>query len=241
MKLPNGEVGDTFEIATVVELAYRSLHFCTDPVRVTWGRFLVLIRGLVLVSAIPVVVFADVAPFNSAADVVKGFQSDLIAVMKLAQKLDYQGRYERLAPAVKKSHDLAGIARIVVGRHWSKLTNEQKEKFIETFSQLSIATYANKFASYTSEEFRFVSAQETANGDRYVRTLLLDSKGEEIRFDYLLRRHDDRWTIVNIIVDGVSDLALKRSEYSGIVRREGYDALIAKLEEKIVRYAGSEK
>ncbi len=187
----------------------------------------------------PRVVLADVQKPDSAAEVVMRFQSDLIRVMKQADRLGYQGRYEQLAPAIKQSHDLVEIARIALGRHWRKLTKEQKKRFIKTFSQLSIATYANKFDSYSSEEFRFVSAHDTDKGDRFVRTLLVDAAGEEIQLDYLLRQHDGRWAIINIIADGVSDLALKRSEYSRVLRRDGYDALIRRLEEKITRYSGS--
>jgi len=42
---------------------------------------------------------------------------------------------------------------------------------------------------------------------------------------------------MNIIADGVSDLALKRSEYTSVLSREGFDALIAKMNEKIESYA----
>lgn len=200
--------------------------------------FCVLMWSLAIGLLIPRMVVADEQQPDSAIDVVKSFQAELISVMKQADRLGYQGRYERLAPAVEQSHDLAEIARIVLGRHWSKLTEKQKEKFITTFSRLSIATYANKFNSYTNEEFRVVSAQNTEKGDRVVRTLLIDAGGKEIQLDYLLRHHDGRWVIVNVIAEGVSDLALKRSEYSRVLRREGYDALVSKLEEKIVRYSG---
>ena len=198
-----------------------------------------LIRSLAIGSITPIVVLAGVQYPDRAAEVVKSFQSDLIKVMKQADSLGYQGRYEQLAPAIKKSHDLIEIARIALGRHWSKLTTEQKERFIETFNRLSIATYAINFDSFSGEEFKFVSVQDTDKGDKFVRTLLIRAAGEEIQLDYLLRQHDGRWAIINIIADGVSDLALKRSEYSRVLRRDGYDALIRRLEEKITRYSGS--
>ena len=205
-----------------------------------WGGRLCfnMLSNLLILWVMSIVVLADIQQPDGATEVVNNFQSDLIGVMKQADKLGYQGRYERLAPAVDKSHDLVEIARVALGRYWHKLTKEQKEKFIETFRQLSIATYANKFASYSSEEFRFVSAEDTEKGDRLVRTLLIDAAGGEVHLDYLLRYHDGRWAIINIIANGVSDLALKRSEYSRVLRREGYDALIAKLEEKVARYSG---
>ena len=62
------------------------------------------------------------------------------------------------------------------------------------------------------------------------------------KITYLLHHVNNQWRIVNIIVNGVSDLALKRAEYNSLLEREGFQALIAKLEEQIRGYAeGSKK
>ena len=53
----------------------------------------------------------------------------------------------------------------------------------------------------------------------------------------MLKEIGDNWRIINIIANGVSDLALKRSEYTNILQREGFDALIAKINEKIDTYS----
>lgn len=190
-----------------------------------------------LISLLPFAALADFQQLQGAADVVTQLQSELISVMKNSKKLGYQGRYDSLAPIVRATHNLPSIARIVVGRYWRRLTEAQKKAWVEDFSQLSIATYAYRFDGYSGEVFESVSEQETARGDKFIRTLLRKADGEEIRFDYLLRRGDDGWSIINIIADGVSDLALKRSEYSGIIQREGFDALVMKLKDKIVNYS----
>jgi phospholipid transport system substrate-binding protein len=52
-----------------------------------------------------------------------------------------------------------------------------------------------------------------------------------------MRKIDGRWRIINIIADGVSDLALERAEYSSVIRRYGFNALLAKLKERIAGYA----
>ena len=43
------------------------------------------------------------------------------------------------------------------------------------------------------------------------------------------------WKIINILADGVSDLALKRAEYSAIIQRDGFSALLSLLEQKIIQ------
>jgi phospholipid transport system substrate-binding protein len=53
----------------------------------------------------------------------------------------------------------------------------------------------------------------------------------------MLKKKGDNWKIINIIANGVSDLALKRSEYTSILERDGFEALIAKMNEKIDNYS----
>ena len=185
-----------------------------------------------------------VAPksLNSARQVVEKFQEGLIAVMQQAKELGYQGRHDQLKSVVDESHDLAGIARIVVGgKQWKSFDEDQKQQLLAVFSRLAIATYAYNFNDYAGESFQFVSEKEAKRGRQLVRTLLIVPKGEDVRFDCVLKAKDGRWLIVNIIANGVSDLALKRSEYSSILGQQGFDGLLEKMNGKIEYYAGNKK
>ena len=173
----------------------------------------------------------------SAKQVVEQFQNELIDVMKQGKALGFQGRYEKLDPAIRNSHDLPKIARIVVGREWQKLTEEQQAKLTDAFSRLSISAYAHNFKEFGGESFDPISEEETARGGVIVHSLLVIPDDKDVKFDYMLKKKGDTWRIINIIANGVSDLALKRSEYTSVLMRQGFDALIAKITEKIDNYA----
>lgn len=172
-----------------------------------------------------------------AKEVVLTFQHDLLEVMKQGEALGFHGRYEEVKEAVLKSHDLTKIARIVVGKEWKKLSNDQKITLVSVFSQLSISAYAHNFKIFSGEVFNFVSEDETARGGKIVRTVFVLPKDKDVKFDYMLKKKGNNWRIINIIANGVSDLALKRSEYTSVLKRQGFDALIAKIKEKIDNYA----
>jgi len=179
------------------------------------------------------------APEKSPVAVVEQFNQTLISVMKNADKLGYAGRYRQMESAIRKSHDLPAITRIVAGRHWDSLDNTQKELLTRIFSKLIIATYANRFDGYTGESFQFVSQQSHGDTRALVRCILHGNSGKKRQFDYLLRRNGDDWRIVNIIVDGVSDVALKRVEYGRIIKDQGLSILVTRLKEKIALYENS--
>lgn len=178
-----------------------------------------------------------IAEETTARQVVEAFQDQLIDVMKQGKELGFKGRYDKLDAAVKKSHDLPKIARIVVGKQWEELTPEQQAKLEEVFSELSVSAYAHNFKDFSGESFSFVSEEETGRGGVVIHTNLKIPGEKDVKFDYMMKKKDDGWQIINIIADGVSDLALKRSDYTSVLNREGFDKLIAKINEKIESYA----
>ena len=64
---------------------------------------------------------------------------------------------------------------------------------------------------------------------KLVQTRFVKSDGEEMRFNYILHQTNGQWKIINIMINGVSDLALKRVEYGSILKKDGYPTLIEKL------------
>jgi len=192
----------------------------------------ILVSYLLTASA-----FAQTESSASAKQIVEKFQSDLIAVMKEGKQLGYAGRYEKLKESVINSHDLSKIARIVVGKEGEKLSEEQQQKLDEVFSKLSIASYAHNFKDYSGESFVFDSEEQTTRGGVVIHSHLVIPDDKPVKFDYMLKEKGNSWRIINIIANGVSDLALKRSEYTTILQREGFDALIAKINEKIDTYS----
>ncbi|MDD4913774.1 MAG: ABC transporter substrate-binding protein [Methylococcales bacterium] len=197
-------------------------------------RKIYFIFVLLLCLTVSSVSFADE---QSARQVVEEFQNELLAVMKDGKALGFKGRYDKLDGAVRKSHDLPKIARIVVGKQWEELSADQQVRLEKAISQLSISAYAHNFKDFSGETFTFISEEETGRGGVVMHTNLHIPGEKDVKFDYMMKKKDDGWRIINIIADGVSDLALKRSEYTSVLSRDGFDALIAKITEKIDNYA----
>ena len=199
------------------------------------AKSLQIIMLALLALSLPAPVIASAA--GTAAKVVEVLHSELLSVMKQAKKLGYAGRFQRLAPTVTASYDFPYIAKVVVGRYWRSFTAEQKSQFIEVFTKLSVATYANRFDGYSGERFKTISGEELKRGHRLVETVLVKANGEEIELDYILHQNNDQWRIINVIAEGVSDLSLKRADYTSYLKKNDFDALLEKLNKKIQNYA----
>lgn len=191
---------------------------------------------LVLVMLLPISsAFGTAGSENrNPEQVIQYLQSSLLHVMQDGEKLGYDGRYKYLEPVIDQSHDVDLIIKTILGAtYWSQLDATQQDLMVETFRQLSIATYAGRFTHHEGEQFRIIEQRELPREQVLVRSQLTQSDGGTVNFDYVLHQDRGQWRISNILFDGVSDLAIKRGEYRAILQRSGFQALIDMLKEKI--------
>ncbi|MCZ6652677.1 MAG: ABC transporter substrate-binding protein, partial [Planctomycetota bacterium] len=89
--------------------------------------------------------------------------------------------------------------------------------------------------------FKTISSAPAQRGRELVRTVLEvnEDPADDVSLDYLLHDSDGKWRIVNVIANGVSDLSLKRADYGAVVKAQGLDSLIAKLEGQISDLEGA--
>ncbi len=171
-----------------------------------------------------------------AEQLIERLDNTLLSVMKDAKELGYRGRYDILKPVVERTFDFRSITRYSVGRIWKTFDEDQRSELTKKFTLLSVSTYAARFDGYNGEKFRVVSSKPLRRGRLLVRTELTKSDGEVIHMDYVLRKRAGQWRAINVVVNGVSDLSLKRAQYTYILRKKSYDGLIRKLDRKIAAY-----
>ena len=165
----------------------------------------------------------------------------LLEVMRNAKTLGYEGRYERLAPVLEQCFDFPFMARVSIGRYWRKMDEAQRARLVEAFSRLSIATFAARFDGYGGETFQVLGEEEQPRGVILVVNHLVKSDGEAIPINYLMREDNGQWRIVDVFLKAkYSELAIKRSEYTSVYKRDGFARLIEIMEAKIAGYAGGD-
>jgi phospholipid transport system substrate-binding protein len=171
---------------------------------------------------------------------VEKLHTALLAVMKDAEKLGYQGRYERLAPVLQETYDTPFMAEKSVGRHWKQASPTDQAELVATFSRFMISNYAGRFDGYSGQAFQIVSEEPSAQGSVLVRTRLTQPQEEGVQLDYRLRETGGSWKIIDVYLNGtVSELALRRSEYVSLIKRDGWQGLISALDDRIASLASA--
>ncbi|MEM7026990.1 MAG: ABC transporter substrate-binding protein [Pseudomonadota bacterium] len=156
----------------------------------------------------------------------------LLEAMQLEGADQYESRIDLLTPVISNHFYFQYISRIVTGREWKKLDAATQQNFVSLFQQLTIATYANRFDKFNNERFTTNSVEELKNNRFLVRTGL-KTVDETVSLDYILQQENNNWKIINVIANGVSDLSLKRVEYSQIIKASGFAQLMEEMQTQI--------
>lgn len=166
-------------------------------------------------------------------EIVNRLETMLIENMKAGESLNFDQRFDKLRPLVEEIMAVDRMGRYLFGRDWSGFEEQQRERFKDAFLDLSAATYAGRFTEFGGERFDPVEVQQQGEDRAVVRRQLTTGSGKKIAFDYLMTHSDDGWQIVTIITDGVSDLAIKRSQYRRLLDDQGFDAVVSRIRESV--------
>src|SRR6185437_15853084 len=158
----------------------------------------------------------------------------LLGVMKQAKSQSFDQRFARLAPVIEQVFDLGLMARISVGPSWTQFTADQQQRLTASFIRFTVSQYAGRFDGYDGERFEVEpAAQPNANGV-VVQSRLVKGDGEAVTLNYLMHRGTaGAWRVIDVYLKGtISELATRRSEFSGVLQSSGADGLVRTLDQR---------
>jgi phospholipid transport system substrate-binding protein len=124
--------------------------------------------------------------------------------------------------------DFDEMARRVLSRHWTARTAEEQAEFIRLFTDLLERAYIGRIEAYSGE--KIVYQGDIVDGPfATVRSKVITRRNTETPLDYRLHLKDGRWKVYDILIDHVSFVSTYRSEFTRILQRESYAALIDRL------------
>jgi phospholipid transport system substrate-binding protein len=151
--------------------------------------------------------------------------------MKAGSALSFEARRQQLAPVVGKTFDLPLMAAKVLGRHWRPMAPADQKRWLEAFAALTVKTYAEQFDEDTGLAFEVGAVQDAPGGTALVRTTLKRANDDPVAIDYRMRPGAGGWRVMDIFLNGtVSELALRRSEYTSVIERDGFEKLVTTLQ-----------
>jgi phospholipid transport system substrate-binding protein len=126
--------------------------------------------------------------------------------------------------------DFEAMGREALGPHWDDLTPEQSQAFTDVFSEIVRSQSLSNLDIYRSQvTYEDVSVED---GKARVTTSTV-YKDVPTKVVYLLDKNDQQWRAYDIILDDVSTAEGYARSFQSVIRKKGFDALMASLNKKL--------
>lgn len=194
-------------------------------------RFRILLICLVLISS---TVLAETPPDKLISQTVERLIVEM-SERKLELENNRTQLYELVDRVIVKHIAVEKVAKLVLARHWRTASVDQRIRFSEAFKKLLIRTYASALFDYTGREEMSFRPLHLDGSERIV-VVRTDVKLPGVRaipVNYKFFRVDgSNWKIFDVTINGISLVTNYRASYSRIIKLEGLDGLIQRLEKK---------
>lgn len=134
--------------------------------------------------------------------------------------------------------DFNWMAKYTLGRNGIKtLSGVQVQEFIKTYSNYTIKAYTDLIKNYKGEKPQITGVRALNSTDFMVVMNIINNKEQDpIKVEYLIRKTKengkDIFKISDIVTEGVSLISAQQDEFTDILKNQGFDALIQKLESR---------
>lgn len=149
------------------------------------------------------------------------------------QSLDTEGKRDKIRAIIGERFDFWAMSQRTLGKNWRGATAEQKKRFTNAFRTLLEETYLVMVEQYTDQKVNYVNEKIKKQKYAQVDTVIISKDSPSMPVNYKMRiKKDNQWWVYDVVIEGVSMISNYRTSYQEIVKNEGVDQLISKIEKK---------
>lgn len=156
---------------------------------------------------------------------------DQIIALLADKKMDRVERRKVVVARIRMEFDFESMSRFILGPNWQNATGEQKKKFIDLYTRILEDTYIERIEAYTDEKVKFLS--EKQKSDKAMIETMIVGASTQIPVDYKLWLDKDKWRVYDVTIEGVSLVRNFQESYKQVIRKDGIEGLLVKMEEKL--------
>ena len=191
---------------------------------------------LALAVALAASLAGRTAVAGPAAHLVENFNTAFIAIAKADDRTVRPSRFQMFNDRLIESFNFPVMMERVTGSRWQTANETERAQLIGAFMRLSIATYLSRFENYSGEYFKTIGEEVRADGVTLVTTRLVRPQRFDATVTYVTEKFGDEWRIVDVIFGGgISELALRKSEFTRTLNQGGIPELSARLDQQAVK------
>jgi len=134
---------------------------------------------------------------------------------------------------LNQDFDLLGISRFVLGPYWRAASEPEREEFQQLLERHVMVTYGPRLADYQAQGLRVMGKRLDLLGLVVMSQIMRPQGAAPIPIDWRLSVSDGVYKVSDIVIDGISMVTTKRSEFAQMIQRNGgrVESLLAIMRE----------
>ena len=173
--------------------------------------------------------------FAVASQVTEDVKDTIDKVIKIVGREDLkdnkEARRQALREVIDQRFNYHQMVRRALAKNWRDRSDQERREFTGLFKKLLENSYASKLESYSDETINYTD--EVIKGKYALVKTEVVRKANTIAVDYKLINGDGVWKIYDFVIEGVSMVRNYRSQFSKIIRKDSYEALVRRLTDKV--------
>ena len=194
-------------------------------------RMLHFLTGVLSVLALTLAMAAPAAA-GAATDVVKTKQGALFDLLKQGTP-DSQ---KKLDAVFDDMLDYGSLAESSLGPEWAPRSDAEKAQFTDLLKQLVRNSYQRNLKKILNFDIDYLG-EEAADGAVVVKTKSKpkDARDEPVEINFKMMNKGATWKVQDIVTEGVSLVSSYRSQFTKIIKKDGFPALLQKMKDKLAK------
>jgi phospholipid transport system substrate-binding protein len=140
-------------------------------------------------------------------------------------------RRQKLRELINPKFNFTEMSRRSLGANWNEITPAEQKDFTTVFSELLARTYLSKIETVKPGMVKIDS--ESVNPPKASVKTTVISKGDNFPIEYKMSFEDGRWQVYDVVIENIGLIGNYRNEFSGIIRKEKFEGLMARLRQKV--------
>ena len=171
---------------------------------------------------------------GSATTYLKTKQETVVKLLKTAKTPE---RDKKVDAELASLMDYEAMATAALGDNWGKRTDAEKKEFTDLLRQLIEKNYKKRLDDTLNYDIAY-KGEEPKGGDTLVKTEAKnsgDKRETPVTIDYVVRKKGAGFIVIDLIPEGSSMVKVYNKEFTKILNKDGWDAVIKKMKDKLAK------
>lgn len=166
------------------------------------------------------------ANWDAASQVMESATADMLALVndeRLRQPENIEELMVEIDKLIGESVDFEYIAKSIMGKYYRRASDNEVQNFSVVVKSTLLRTYAKAVVGFNFKEFEIIPPlEQSPDPDKQIVNVNVSAEdGTIYTLLYYMIYKDDRWQLVNVVVDGINLRITFRNQFSGLMEQHG--------------------